>query len=231
MLRFFIKNPVFSSVISIIIVLCGLVAIMNLPLAEYPNIAPPTITISAHYPGANSETIQKTVASPIEDQINGANQMIYMNSVMSSNGDYNLVITFATGTNLNAVIGDVLNRLNTALPMLPSVVQSLGVTMRKSSQNVLMSISMQGDSRVDHVYLSNYVYRAIYTELVRVKGVGDVEVVGARTYSMRIWLDPNKMAKLGVTVGDVENAINQQNVQVAVGQIAAPPSDGSSLMT
>lgn len=231
MLRFFIKNPVFSSVISIIIVLCGLVAIMNLPLAEYPNIAPPTITISAHYPGANSETIQKTVASPIEDQINGANQMIYMNSVMSSNGDYNLVITFATGTNLNAVIGDVLNRLNTALPMLPSVVQSLGVTMRKSSQNVLMSISMQGDSRVDHVYLSNYVYRAIYTELVRVKGVGDVEVVGARTYSMRIWLDPNKMAKLGVSVGDVENAINQQNVQVAVGQIAAPPSDGSSLMT
>lgn len=231
MLRFFIKNPVFSSVISIIIVLCGLVAIMNLPLAEYPNIAPPTITISAHYPGANSETIQKTVASPIEDQINGANQMIYMNSVMSSNGDYNLVITFATGTNLNAVIGDVLNRLNTALPMLPSVVQNLGVTMRKSSQNVLMSISMQGDSRIDPIYLSNYVYRAIYTELVRVKGVGDVEVVGARTYSMRIWLDPNKMAKLGVTVGDIENAINQQNVQVAVGQIAAPPSNGSSLMT
>ena len=230
MLRFFIKNPVFSSVISIIIVLCGLVAITNLPLAEYPNIAPPTITISAHYPGANSETIQKTVASPIEDQINGANQMIYMNSVMSGNGDYNLVITFATGTDLNAVIGDVLNRLNTALPMLPSVVQNLGVTMRKSSQNLLMSLSMQGDSRIDQVYLSNYVYRAIYTELVRVKGVGDVEMVGDRTYSMRIWLDPNKMAKLGVTVGDVQNAIQQQNVQVAVGQVSAPPTDGTSLM-
>ncbi|RTK99491.1 MAG: efflux RND transporter permease subunit [Proteobacteria bacterium] len=231
MLRFFIKNPVFSSVISIIIVLCGLVAIINLPLAEYPNIAPPTITISAHYPGANAETIQKTVASPIEDQVNGANQMIYMNSVMSSNGDYNLVVTFATGTDLNAVIGDVLNRLNTALPMLPDIVQSLGVTMRKSSQNMLMSISMQGDSRIDPIYLSNYVYRAIYTELVRVKGVGDVDIVGARTYSMRIWIDPNKMAKLGVTLSEVEDAIKSQNVQVAVGQVAAPPSNGTSLMT
>lgn len=231
MLRFFIKNPVFSSVISIIIVLCGFVAIVNLPLAEYPNIAPPTITISAHYPGANSETIQKTVASPIEDQVNGANQMIYMNSVMSSNGDYNLVVTFATGTDLNAVIGDVLNRLNTALPMLPTVVQNLGVTMRKSSQNMLMSLSMQGDSRIDPIYLSNYVYRAIYTELVRVKGVGDVEIVGARTYSMRIWLDPNKMQKLNVSLNEVENAINAQNVQVAVGQVAAPPTDGTSLMT
>ncbi|MDD3267363.1 MAG: efflux RND transporter permease subunit [Burkholderiales bacterium] len=231
MLRFFIKNPVFSSVISIIIVICGFVAIMNLPLAEYPAIAPPTITISAHYPGATAETIQKTVASPIEDQVNGANQMIYMNSVMSSNGDYNLVVTFATGTDLNAVIGDVLNRLNTATPMLPSIVQSLGVTMRKSSQNMLMSISMQGDSRVDPIYLSNYVYRAIYTELVRVKGIGDVQIVGARTYSMRIWLDPNKMAKLGVSVKDIENAINSQNVQVAVGQVAAPPTDGKSLMT
>ena len=125
MFRFFIKNPVFSSVVSIIIVICGAVSVFNLPLAEYPNIAPPTITISAHYPGANAEVIQKTVASPIEDQINGANQMIYMNSVMSSNGDYNLVITFATGTNLNAVIGDVLNRLNTALPMLPTASTTL----------------------------------------------------------------------------------------------------------
>lgn len=230
MLRFFINNPVFSSVISIIIVLCGLVSIFNLPLAEYPDIAPPTITISAHYPGANAETIQKTVASPIEDQENGANQMIYMNSVMSSNGDYNLVITFATGTNLNAVIGDTLNRLNTALPMLPQMVQSLGVTMRKSSQNLLMSLSMQGGGKIDQVYLSNYTYRAIYTELVRVKGVGDVNIVGDRTYSMRIWLQPDKMAKLGVSVEDVQNAINEQNVQVAVGQVAAPPTDGTNLM-
>ena len=230
MLRFFINNPVFSSVISIIIVLCGLVAIVNLPLAEYPNIAPPTITISAHYPGANSETVQKTIASPIEDQVNGANGMIYMNSVMSGNGDYNLVVTFATGTNLNAVIGDVLNRLNTALPMLPTVVQNLGVTMRKSSQNLLMSLSMQGDGRIDPIYLSNYAYRAVYTELVRVKGVGDVEMVGARTYSMRIWLEPDKLAKLGLTLNDVENAINEQNVQVAVGQVATPPTDGRSLM-
>lgn len=231
MLRFFINNPVFSSVISIIIVLCGLVSIFNLPLAEYPDIAPPTITISAHYPGANAETIQKTVASPIEDQVNGANQMIYMNSVMSSNGDYNLVVTFATGTNLNAVIGDVLNRLNTALPMLPTMVQSLGVTMRKSSQNLLMSLSMQGSGKIDEVYLSNYTYRAVYTELVRVKGVGDVNIVGARTYSMRIWLQPDKMAKLGVSVEDVQNAINEQNVQVAVGQVAAPPTDGTNLMS
>ena len=230
MFRYFINNPVFSSVISIIIVLCGLVAIFSLPLAEYPNIAPPTITISAHYPGANAEVIQKTVASPIEDQINGSSQMIYMNSVMSSNGDYNLIITFATGTNLNAVIGDVLNRLNTALPMVPSIVQNLGVTMRKSSQNVLMSISMQSDGRQDMVYLSNYTYRAIYTELSRVKGVGDVEISGARTYSMRIWLKPDMMQKLGITLTEVQNAINEQNVQVAVGQAGAPPTVGKSLM-
>lgn len=231
MLKFFIKNPVLSAVISIIIVLCGTVAIFNLPLAEYPNIAPPTITISAHYPGANAEVLQKTVASPIEDQVNGANQMIYMNSVMSSNGDYNLVITFATGTDLNAVIGDVLNRLNSALPILPQIVQNMGVTMRKSSQNLLMSLSIQSDGRQDTVYVSNYAYRAIYTELVRVKGVGDVEMVGARNYSMRIWIDPNKLAKLGLTINDVQNAINEQNVQVAVGQTGAPPTDnGKSLM-
>ncbi|MEN9946040.1 MAG: hypothetical protein RLZZ293_426 [Pseudomonadota bacterium] len=230
MLRFFINNPVFSSVISIVIVLCGLVAIVNLPLAEYPNIAPPTITISARYPGANAETIQKTIASPIEDQVNGANGMIYMNSVMSGNGNYNLVVTFATGTDLNAVIGDVLNRLNSALPMLPQVVQNLGVTMRKSSQNLLMSLSMQGSDKIDQVYLSNYAYRAVYTELVRVKGVGDVEMVGSRTYSMRIWLQPDKMQKLNITLNDVQNAINEQNVQVAVGQVAAPPTDGRNLM-
>lgn len=230
MLRFFINNPVFSSVISIIIVLCGTVSIFNLPLAQYPNIAPPTITITAHYPGANAEVIQKTVASPIEDQINGSNQMIYMNSEMSGNGDYNLVITFATGTNLNAVVGDVLNRLNSALPMLPSAVQNLGVTMRKSSQNLLMSISMQSDGKQDQIYLSNYTFRAIYSELVRVKGVGDVQMVGARNYSMRIWLLPDKMAKLGVTLTDVENAIQDQNIQVAAGQTASPPTTGKALM-
>ncbi|HLX54485.1 MAG TPA: efflux RND transporter permease subunit, partial [Aquella sp.] len=230
MLRFFIDHPVFSSVISIIIVLCGLVSLSSLPLAEYPNIAPPTITISAHYPGANAEVIQKTVASPIEDQINGANQMIYMNSEMSSNGDYNLVITFATATDLNAVVGDVLNRLNSALPMLPQMVQNLGVTMRKSSQNALMSISMQSDGSIDQIYLSNYVYRAIYTELVRVKGVGDIQIVGARSYSMRIWLQPDKMAKLGVSLVQVQNAIKEQNIQVAAGQTGAPPTDGGKLM-
>ncbi len=224
MFSFFIKNPVFSAVISIIIVICGIVSILNLPLAEYPNIAPPTITISAHYPGASADVVQKTVGSPIEDQINGANGMIYMNSVMSGNGDYNLVITFATGTDLNAVIGDVLNRLNTALPMLPVIVQDLGVTMRKSSQNLLMSIAIKTNGGHDMAYLSNYTYRAIYTELARVNGVGDIQIVGARTYSMRIWLKPDQMAKLGVTVDDVKNAIMDQNIQVAVGQAGAPPT-------
>lgn len=231
MLKFFINNPVFSAVISIIIVLCGLVSIVNLPLAEYPNIAPPTVTISAHYPGANAEVLQKTVASPIEDQINGSTQMIYMNSVMSSNGDYNLVITFATGTDLNSVLGDVLNRLNSALPILPQKVQNLGVTMRKSSQSPLMTLSIQSDGRQDMVYLSNYVARAVYTELVRVKGVGDVQIVGARRYSLRIWIDPNKLAKLGITIKNIEDAIKEQNAQVPVGQTGAPPTDdGKSLM-
>ncbi|MCE3269350.1 MAG: hydrophobe/amphiphile efflux family transporter [Burkholderiales bacterium] len=177
-----------------------------------------------------SEVILKTVASPIEDQINGTNMMIYMNSEMSGNGDYNLVITFATGTDLNTVVGDVLNRLNSALPKLPATVQSLGVTMRKSSQNALMSISMQGEGAIDQIYLSNYVYRAIYTELVRIKGVGDVQILGARNYSMRIWLHPDKMAKLGISLLQVQNAIKEQNIQVAAGQTAAPPTDGTRLM-
>jgi hydrophobe/amphiphile efflux-1 (HAE1) family protein len=226
MLRFFINNPIFSSVIAIIIVLCGLVSITTLPLAEYPNITPPTITISAHYPGANAKVLERTVASPIEDQENGAEHMIYMNSTMSSNGDYNLVITFETGTDLDNVIGDVLNRLNSALPILPNIVQQLGVTMRKSSQNLLMSVAMQSNGRYDDVYLSNYTYRSIYTELSRIKGVGDIALTGARMYSMRLWLEPDKMAKLGITVNDVENAIQDQNIQVAVGKTGAPPTDG-----
>ncbi|MFN8770608.1 MAG: efflux RND transporter permease subunit [Neisseriaceae bacterium] len=231
MFRFFIKNPVFSSVIAIIIVLCGLAAILSLPLAEYPNITPPTITISAHYPGANAKVLERTVASPIEDQINGSTQMIYMNSTMSSNGDYNLVITFATGTNLNDVIGDVLNRLNSALPILPQIVQQLGVTMRKSSQNLLMSIAMKSDGHYDNIYLSNYVYRSIYTELTRIKGVGDIQMTGARTYSMRVWLKPDIMAKLGISINDIQQAIKDQNIQVAVGKTGYPPTDGKQVLS
>ena len=227
MLRFFIKNPVFSSVIAIITVICGLVSIFSLPLEEYPNITPPTITLSARYPGANAKVLERTVASPIEDQINGAQNMIYMSSTMSSNGDYNLVITFDTNTNLNNVIGDVLNRLNSALPKLPSIVQQLGVTMRKSSQNLLMSIAMSSNGHYDSVYLSNYVYRSIYTELNRIKGVGDVEITGARTYSMRVWLSPDKLVKLNLGVNDVKAAIMEQNIQVAVGKTALPPTDSN----
>ena len=231
MLRFFIKNPVFSSVIAIIIVICGLTSVMNLPLEEYPNITPPTITISAQYPGANAKILERTVASPIEDLMNGASNMIYMNSVMSSNGTYNLVVTFATGTDLNDVVGDVLNRLNSALPILPEITQQLGVTMRKSSQNLLMSIAMQSDGRYDNVYLSNYVYRSIYTELSRIKGVGEVDMIGSRTYSMRVWLQPDKMAKLGISVDDISNAIKEQNVQVAVGKTGYPPTDGTDSLS
>ena len=230
MFKFFINNPVFSSVISIIIVLCGLVSLSSLPLEEYPDISPPTITISAHYPGANAVVLQKTVASPIEDQINGASHMIYMNSVMSSNGDYNLIVTFSTGTDLNTVTGDVLNRLNTSLPILPQVVQNLGVTMRKSSQNALMNIAIQSNGKVDMGYLSNYTYRNINSELLRIKGVGDTQVVGARIYSMRIWMKPDIMQKLGVTVNDIESAISDQNIQVPSGQTGAPPSDGKTLL-
>jgi multidrug efflux pump len=229
MLRFFIKNPVFSSVIAIITVICGLVSIFSLPLEEYPNITPPTITLSARYPGANAKVLERTVASPIEDQINGAQNMIYMNSTMSSNGDYNLVITFDTNTNLNNVIGDVLNRLNSALPKLPSIVQQLGVTMRKSSQNLLMSIAMSSNGHYDSVYLSNYVYRSVYTELSRIKGVGDVEITGARTYSMRVWLSPDKLVKLNLGINDVKAAIMEQNIQVAVGKTALPPTDGGAV--
>ncbi len=231
MFRFFIKNPVFSSVIAIIIVLSGLFSMLNLPLAEYPNITPPTITISAHYPGANAKVLERTVASPIEDVINGSTQMIYMNSTMSSNGDYNLVITFKTGTNLNDVIGDVLNRLNSALPILPDIVQQLGVTMRKSSQNLLMSIAMIGSDTVDKIYLSNYTYRSIYTELTRIKGVGDIVMTGARRYGMRIWLKPDIMAKLGISVADVKSAIEDQNLQVAIGKTGYPPTDGKSMLS
>jgi hydrophobe/amphiphile efflux-1 (HAE1) family protein len=231
MFSFFIKKPILSMVISIIIVICGVFALLNLPLAQYPNITPPTITISAHYPMANASVIEKTVASVIEDQINGTTDMVSMNSTMSSSGDYNLIISYGVDTNLNVVIGDVLNRLNSALPILPSTVQSLGVTMRKSSQNLLMSLSFQTNGQYDNVYLSNYIKRTIYTELSRIKGVGDIEIDGDRNYAMQIKIKPDMMAKLGITLNDIKNVILEQNIQTALGKTGYPPTDGKNTLS
>lgn len=231
MFSFFVKKPILSMVIAIIIIICGIFALLNLPLAQYPNITPPTITISAHYPMANASVIEKTVASIIEDQINGTSDMVNMHSSMSSNGDYNLVITYSVDTNLDVVIGDVLNRLNSALPILPPIVQSLGVTMRKSSQNLLMSVSFQSNDKYDSVYLSNYIKRTIYTELSRIKGVGDIIINGDRNYAMRILLKPDMMAKLGISVNDIKNVILEQNIQTALGKTGYPPTDNEKVLS
>ena len=231
MSEYFIKHPVFSAVVAIIIMLCGLTALFYIPLAQYPNITPPTITITAHYPGADAMLVDKMVAFRIEDAIDGVDGMSYMNSVLSSNGDYNLIITFAVGTDLNNVIGDVLNRLNSAIPQLPDIVQKLGVVMHKSSQNMLMSLAIVSGQNNDLIYLSNYVDRTIYSELIRVPGVSKIDEVGKRSYAMRVLLHPGIMSKFGITISDVKKAILEQNVQLSLGKTGDSPTDGNAVLS
>ncbi|MGA7877306.1 MAG: multidrug efflux RND transporter permease subunit [Desulfoferrobacter sp.] len=222
--RFFIDRPIFASVVSIVIVIAGLVTFKTLPIAQYPDILPPTVVVSASYPGSNAKVLAQTVAQPIEDQVNGVEGMLYMSSTCSNNGQYQLTITFATGTDLDMAAVRTQNRVAVAEPMLPEEVRRLGITVQKQSANIVLFVTLTSpNSTFDELYLSNYATLRIRDELARLEGVGDVLVFGAGNYSMRVWLDPDKLKARGLTTNDVVDAIREQNVQVAAGQIGQPP--------
>ncbi|NOZ94310.1 MAG: multidrug efflux RND transporter permease subunit [Acidobacteria bacterium] len=223
--RFFIERPIFAAVIAIVIVIAGVVSLVGLPIAQYPEITPPTVNVSANYPGANAEVVSATVAQPIEEQVNGVEHMLYMSSTCSADGSYSLTVTFEVGTDLDIATVLVQNRVGIATAKLPEEVKRLGVTTQKQSPNMVELIALRSpDGRYDDLYLSNFANMRIKDELARTPGVGFVKVFGVGDYSMRIWLDPEKMDERGVTTTDVFNAIREQNVQVAAGQIGAPPA-------
>lgn len=223
--HFFVDRPVFASVISLVLLLVGSVAYFQLPVAQYPEIAPPTIVIRTSYPGANAQTIADTVSTPIEQEVNGVEDMLYMSSYSTSDGTMQLTVTFRLGTDLDKAQVLVQNRVSTALPRLPEDVQRLGVTTSKSSPNLLMVIHvLSPNNRYDQLYTSNFARNRIRDRLVRLEGVGDVQIFGERQYSMRIWLDPEKLSAYDMTATDVVNALRDQNVQVSGGSIGGPPN-------
>ena len=223
--RFFINRPIFASVLSIVIVLAGGVAVFTLPIAQYPDITPPTVEVSASYPGANARTVADTVAAPIEQQVNGVEGMIYMSSQCTNDGNYTLTVTFKPGSDLNISQVLVQNRVSLAEPILPDLVKRRGISVKKKSPNVLMIVNLfsKDDSRTD-LELSNYATIQIRDELSRLHGVGDVTYLGQRDYSMRLWLDPQKLASYNLNPQDVIQAVQAQNTQVAAGQIGQPPT-------
>jgi multidrug efflux pump len=223
--HFFIGRPVFAAVLSIVIVIVGLISLIELPVAQYPEIVPPTIQVTASYPGANASVVADTVASPIEDEVNGVENMLYMSSQCTNDGQMTLTITFKLGTNLDTAQVLVQNRVAIALPRLPEDVQRLGVNTKKQSPDLTMVVHLiSPNGKYNQLYLSNYAYLQIKDTLTRVYGVGDVKIFGARDYSMRIWLDPDKVASRNMTASDVVNAIREQNVQVAAGVLGLPPA-------
>ncbi len=224
MSKFFIEHPILANVIAIITVLLGVVCLLTLPVAEYPEIVPPTIRVGANYPGASADVVATTVGIPIEQAVNGVENSIYMQSTSGSDGSYALTLTFAVGTDLNAAVALVQNAVNGALSQLPQEVQTQGVSVQKVSTNILLIGSLYSDDdRFDETFLSNYAIINLQSPIARLPGVGQVQVLGAGPYSMRIWLDPIKLKAYGLTVPEVQNAIQNQNIQVASGQIGGPP--------
>jgi multidrug efflux pump len=222
--RFFIDRPIFASVMSLVITLAGLVALPTLPIAQYPQITPPSIIVSCTYPGASAQVVAESVAAPIEQQVNGVEDMIYMSSQSANDGSYSLSVTFKPGVDLNFAQVLVQNRVNLALPLLPDVVKQTGLSTRKRNPDILQIVSLYSPhGRYDQLYLSNYATIHVRDELLRVDGVGDVFGFGQLDYSMRIWVDPDRLATLNLTAGDVLNAVREQNTQVAAGHFGQPP--------
>ncbi|MEO0796448.1 MAG: multidrug efflux RND transporter permease subunit [Verrucomicrobiota bacterium] len=223
--HFFIRRPIFAGVISIVIMLLGGFSLVSLPVERYPEIAPPQVTVTAAYPGANAQTVADTVASPIEQEVNGVEDMIYMSSVSANDGSMSLTVTFATGTDQDMANVLTQNRVSKAQSLLPQEVQRLGVTVKKKSSVANMYVALtSSDEKYNDVFLSNYLDLRIKDEVARVAGVGEVQTFGVGKYSMRIWLDPQKMTARSVSVDDVTAAVQQQNVQVAAGSIGEPPA-------
>ncbi|WP_315799452.1 multidrug efflux RND transporter permease subunit [Bradyrhizobium sp. SZCCHNR1002] len=223
--KFFIERPVLSNVIAILMMLIGAVALFNLAIAQYPEVVPPTVQVTTRYPGASAKTVADTVALPIEQQVNGVDGMLYMQSYSGADGSYSLTVTFKIGTDLNFAQVLVQNRVSSALAQLPQAVQNQGVTVQKRSTSILLFVTLTSpEAKYDSLYLSNYATINLKDELARLPGVGNVTVFGAGQYSMRIWLDPSKLQVRNLVPQDVIQAIQQQSQQVAAGQIGAPPA-------
>ncbi len=228
MTRFFITRPIFASVLSIIIVLAGMAAALKLPIAQYPQIAPPTVQITATYPGASAETLSRTVAAPIEEQLSGVEGLLYFNSSADSSGTLTITATFEVGTDANQATFNVKNRVDTALPRLPDEVRRTGLIVNKVSNDILLVVMLTDkQQKYGTLFLSNYGTLNVLDELKRVKGVGEAAIFGAQDYSMRVWLRPDRMAQLGVTTSDVVAALNSQNAQYAAGKIGQDPAPDS----
>lgn len=223
--RFFISRPIFATVISLVILIAGAVTQSSLPVAKFPNITPPTVQVTAFYPGANAQVVAETVAAPIEQEVNGVEDMLYMSSSSADDGSYTLNVTFEIGTDMDMATVLVQNRVSIATPKLPEDVRRQGVTTKKQSTQIVQFITLSSpDSRYDPLFLSNYATINIKDELSRINGVGAVNIFGADEYSMRVWLDPRKLNARNLTTADVVNAIREQNVQVAAGRVGEPPA-------
>jgi hydrophobe/amphiphile efflux-1 (HAE1) family protein len=227
--RFFIDRPIFAVVMSTVITILGAICYTVLPIAQYPEVVPPTVQVTATYPGASAETVAETVAAPIEQEINGVDGMLYQSSQSTGDGRLVITVTFKQGTNLDIAQTLIQNRVAIAIPRLPQEVQRLGVITKKTAPDILLAINLLSpDHSLDDAYISNYALTRIRDELLRVEGVGDAELFGSRELNMRVWLDPRRAAALGLTAGEIVSALRSQNVQVAAGTLGQPPSEGDA---
>jgi multidrug efflux pump len=229
--RIFIDRPILATVMSTLILVSGLMAIPNLPISEYPDVVPPSVQVTAIYPGANPRTIADTVAGPLEEAVNGVENMIYMKSTASSDGQMALTVTFKGGTDVDLAAVQVQNRVAQAIPRLPEAVRALGVTTVKASPTLTMVVHLDSPNKTyDSLYLSNFANLRVRDELARLPGVGQAIAFGIGNYAMRIWIDPARAAARGLSAGDIVNAIREQNIEVSAGSIGSPPTPKGSVL-